>query len=62
MARWVHPPLSRGEEERTWWEHFVMVDVHVVHNNNNSECPCVFGEKAVNPSAPEEPSRTVVTS
>lgn len=53
--------LGRGKEGRIWWEHFVMVDFNVIHNNNNSECPCIFGKNVITP-ANEEPSRIMVIS
>lgn len=32
---YIHP-AARDEEERIWWEHF-MIDLSAVHDNNKSE-------------------------
>lgn len=32
---YIHP-AARDEEERIWWEHFIMIDLSAVHDNTKS--------------------------
>lgn len=33
------------EEERIWWEHFIMIELSVIHGNKKSECRESLGKR-----------------